>query len=1109
MVEDEAVQAMQNLGRILQRFFAHNFVSSTPHAEPAQADPKALERPFRVIIFDWDGTAVVDRREDATELARLSGELVDLHVWLVVVTGTNFGNIDRQYCQKVDPASRHHLIICVNRGSEVYGFDHTGQAIRRYLRVATPEEDRALTAVVDNVAAELRNTYHLDVGVVYDRLNRRKLDLIPVPEWADPPKAKIAELLQAVNQRLAAAHVPGGIHGVVQMVEQQAKAQGLDARITSDTKHIEIGLTDKADSVAWVRHDLIQPEGIPWRDVLIAGDELGPIGGFEGSDNRLRVGVGDAVVVSVGVEPNGVPPGVIGLGGGPARFRQLLAEQIAIHRAQPHFVTDAARANRREAIATALDTSPAPGWSLTIPAFDAARERTDETLLTLGNGALGMRGALAIPASVSTPLNLVAGLFADADDPQHLPVLASAPDWSRLRVSIDGAPLTVDNGATVTRTLDLRRSLLVTEWGWQPKDGQAITLRTLRGVSLANRALTWQIGRLDVTQPAAITLETWLEPLDPLLRPQREGVFLQTWRTAGGRHTLAAASTALLDVPDRLIAPVTTERQAYRRWEWQAQPDQPAMFYRLAAFLRDDPSPGTGAGVLDVIYRARRVDPAMLFEAHVRAWEDRWQVSDVMLSGDESVQAALRFALFELNSAANPDDPHVSIGARALTGPGYHGHVFWDTEIYLLPYYTLTWPAAAQAMLRYRYLTLPAARAKAQQMGYRGALYAWESADTGAEATPESVVDPTGQVIPVYSGRDEQHISADIAYAVWQYWTATEDSNFFLDAGAEIILETARFWASRGTLEDDGRYHIRHVIGPDEYHENVDDNAYTNNMARWNLERGLEVAALLAELWPDRWHALRAQLALNDDELALWRAVAERLFTGLDAATGVYAQFAGYDQREPIDLTQYADRTQPMDVVLGHERVQQTQVIKQADVVMLLALLWDQIDPAVCEASFRYYEPRTSHGSSLSPSIYALVAARLGDNDTAVRYLRHAIEIDNADRNGNEAMGVHIATQGGLWQAVILGFAGVQIRDDGLHIDPHLPEAWTNLQFSLHWRGRQLAVAFTQVPLAIALTMHGRPLDITLGATPVHLEPETPARYQWEPEARQWRALAS
>ena len=433
-------------------------------------------------------------------------------------------------------------------------------------------------------------------------------------------------------------------------------------------------------------------------------------------------------------------------------------------------------------------------------------------------------------------------------------------------------------------------------------------------------------------------------------------------------------------------------------------------------------------------------------------------------------------------SAANPDDEHVSIGARALTGDAYLGHVFWDTEIFLLPFYTFTWPAAARALLMYRFHTLPAARAKAARLGYRGALYAWESADTGEEATPPYVIRPDGEVIRIRCGTDEQHISADIAYAVWQYWQVTRDVRFLLDAGAEILLETARFWASRAALEEDGRYHIRGVIGPDEYHEGVDDNAYTNGMARWNIERGLEVAALLERRWPERWATLRERLDLTAAELARWRDVEDRLVTGYDPATGLFEQFAGFFALAPVDLTAFTPRTAPMDVLLGPERTRRSQVIKQADVVMLLALLWDRFPSAVRDANFRYYEPRTGHGSSLSPAIHALVAARLGDIDLANRYFQQAAAIDLDDTMGNAASGIHIATLGGLWQAAVLGFAGLRLEPDGLRFEPHLPDHWQSLRCAARWRGRAVRVEIQRDPLTIRATLErGRPLTLYLG----------------------------
>jgi len=231
---------------------------------------------------------------------------------------------------------------------------------------------------------------------------------------------------------------------------------------------------------------------------------------------------------------------------------------------------------------------------------------------------------------------------------------------------------------------------------------------------------------------------------------------------------------------------------------------------RLVAVARSDGLANDPALIaVDALARSRALGWRGALAAHENAWQDRWRPSDVIVEGDDEVQQALRFAVYHLTSAANPDDESVSVGARGLTGDAYFGHVFWDTETYLLPFYTAAWPEAARAMLMYRYHTLPGARAKAEAMGYRGALYAWESADTGQETTPERVVGPDGAMIDILTGVMEHHISADIAYAVWHYWRATGDDDFFLCAGAEIMLETARFWASRAVPEADGKCHIR------------------------------------------------------------------------------------------------------------------------------------------------------------------------------------------------------------------------------------------------------------------------------------------------------------
>jgi trehalose/maltose hydrolase-like predicted phosphorylase len=477
-----------------------------------------------------------------------------------------------------------------------------------------------------------------------------------------------------------------------------------------------------------------------------------------------------------------------------------------------------------------------------------------------------------------------------------------------------------------------------------------------------------------------------------------------------------------------------------------------------SANRHDDPA----GPAQEALGQARRLGWRAVLDSHEAAWVARWRCSDVEVTGDDAAQRALRFATYHLNSAANPDDERVSIGARALTGDSYLGHVFWDTEIYLLPFYTLTWPEAARALLMYRYHTLDGARAKAARMGWHGALYAWESADTGEETTPDQIMGRDGRPVDVLCGRQEQHISADVASAVWHYWRATGDAAFLCEAGAEIMLETARFWASRAQAEADGLCHIRGVIGPDEYHETVDDNAYTNVMARWNIRRALDVAALLRARWPECWTRLAARLDLDDAALARWRTVADTMATGYDSGTRVFAQFAGFHDLEAIDLAEYAGRTAAIEELLGRDRVKRSQVLKQADVVALMALLPDAFDRPTIAANFGYYEPRCAHDSSLSRPLHAVVAARLGDTARALRYFHETAALDLTDAPGGSAGGIRIAALGGLWQVAVFGFAGLAPDGDSLGFDPQLPPGWHRLEFRLHWRSRRLRIGIEQ-----------------------------------------------
>jgi trehalose/maltose hydrolase-like predicted phosphorylase len=758
-----------------------------------------------------------------------------------------------------------------------------------------------------------------------------------------------------------------------------------------------------------------------------------------------------------------------------------------------------------QAFAAPLD----PLWRMEQDGYQAALEHEVESRFAISNGFLGVRASLEQPTIASRPRTFIAGLFDTAPGEVPLPRLVPGPDWLRLQLLVEGEPLAIEAGQTLAhrRTLDLRRGVLLGDWRQRDGAGHLVELRTLRFVSLANRMLAVQVVSIAVDRPAQLALEAGLEPPADGLSLVRAAPALTIWRTTHTAKYLAVASGMALRLDQRAIRPAV-DADGRDRWHWNAAPDQPAIFARIVAFARGDGEDDRGAAVRAELHAARRATPPRLLETHTRAWAERWRASEVVVEGDDVAQTVLRFAGYHMISAANPDDQRISIGARALTGDAYLGHVFWDTEMFLLPFYTYTWPAAARTLLLYRFHTLEAARAKAARLGYRGALYAWESAESGEEATPPYVRGPDGQVIPIRNGVEEQHISADVAYAAWQYWQATEDVPFLLDAGAEMILETARFWASRATLESDSRYHIRKVIGPDEYHEGVDDNAYTNGMAQWNIERALELAELLPRRWPARWAPLREQLALTPAELAVWRDVAARLVTGLDKTSGLIEQFAGFFALEPLDLAAYTPRTAPMDVLLGRERTQRSQVIKQADVVMLLALLWDSYDAALRLANFRYYEPRCGHGSSLSPAIHALVAARLGDVELAARYFHQAAAIDLDDTMGNAAGGVHIATLGGLWQAALFGFGGISPTTAGLRCDPHLPTAWRALDFPLQWCGRQVRIALRQAPLTLSATLeHGRPLILEVGSLRHELRAGSAWTCRWSQDELRWQEV--
>ncbi len=756
----------------------------------------------------------------------------------------------------------------------------------------------------------------------------------------------------------------------------------------------------------------------------------------------------------------------------------------------------------------ALTPTADPAWTIRQDGFDSLRDRSRQSRFAVGNGFLGVPGGRTFNRGVrdvDPPCTWVAGLFDLLRTEEPMPALVPAPDWMRLHVSLDAAScgLRPNEESSHRRTLDMRRGLLLTESLLANVPGVVIRLMVLRLVSQSDRAVGLQLSRAVVEEgDIDVTLEASFEGVECGLVAEALDQDAGLWRTNATSKRLAIKTAMSLRVDGKPLAP-TTPKPLTWLWRWRVHPGQEICLERTVAIVRDDTLDGDVAtAARETLGRARDLGWRGMLTRHETAWAERWRSSDVVIEGDAAAQRALRFATYHLNSAANPADERVSIAARGLTGPDYHGHVFWDTEIFLLPFYTLTWPAAARALLMYRFHTLDGARGKAARLGWRGALYAWESADTGAEATPEHAIGPDRKVVTILCGTQEQHISADVAYAVWQYWDVTGDEAFLLDAGAEILLETARFWASRAAMEADGHRHIRGVIGPDEYHEHIDDNAFTNVMARWNILRALDAAALLRARWPERWTTLASRIGVDDAELKSWAGVAVTIATGLDPKTGLYEQFAGFSALEHIDLADYAGRSVPMDVVLGPGRIAASQVVKQADVVALLALLPGEFAGDAGALNFDHYAPLCSHGSSLSRAMHGVAAARLGRSRLALSFMMAASTIDLSDDHAAIDGGVHVASLGGIWMIAVLGFAGVSFHPDCVEVEPCLPTGWSSLAFAVQWRGRTVRLAIDAASRMVRATLEaGEPMTLVVAgqrgilsrAGPLHLAFGTPA----------------
>lgn len=702
----------------------------------------------------------------------------------------------------------------------------------------------------------------------------------------------------------------------------------------------------------------------------------------------------------------------------------------------------------------ALPVPSSSEWCMTEASFRTAHVPHYESVFALANGYMGVRASLETNALMGDPGFYVAGVYDRVWQFTH--EIVNLPCWLGLKINVDGFDMDLRKGEMLEyqRVLDMRQGILFTHIVWRDAGKHTTQLDTARLVHLADPHLALQWGTITPLDYAAtVRFESSIDAWAVKYASPSGGARLKDATPADlgaggiGLAVTTRESGLRVAVATRVAADGMAERRARTDDDRiaesvavRAETGRAVHFEkRVAVFTsRDGQEPERAAR--EALAELVPQPLAAVIDRHVQAWADVWAVSDIRIDGDARAQKALRFNVFHLASLANADDDRVSLGAKGLHGNGYNGLVFWDTEIYMLPFYIHTRPAAASALLRYRHHFLADACENAKGLGRTGAYYPWNSSITGRENS--------------WKGWQE-HVGSDIAYGIDWYVRATADRDLALGAGADITLETAVYWQSRVELDPEKGYVVRGLMGPDEIHGGIDNNSFTNQLVKWHLRRAADLVGELRRA--KRWPAVAERLGISDEAVAQWREISDRMYLRFNPKLNLHEQFDGYLALPEKAIDRSLSRMQYTGPV--QHSFKPTKVAQQADTVLMYWMFADEFPAAVRKAGYRYYEPRCSHTSSLSRPIYAAVAAQTGMAEEAYRQFMLSAENDTAPGTEMESeSGIHAACMGGTWLAAITGFAGVWVRSGTLEFRPCLPRRWKQMAFPFVWRGLTLDV---------------------------------------------------
>ncbi len=719
-------------------------------------------------------------------------------------------------------------------------------------------------------------------------------------------------------------------------------------------------------------------------------------------------------------------------------------------------------------------------------------EQKTESAFAQCNGYMGVRAAHPFRLVEEKRGLFISGVFHKAYE-EEVTELVNCPDIVWMEIEADGRKLFPERGGLLEfkRKLDMLSGELALEYVFRLGDGKKLLVECRRFASKDNIHLFLQSVKIQVLEGSVseVKIRTGIDG-----QQTNSGVsHFHSVKARVYEREIMELAGELAQNTVRIAAGVTVRRGTLKKKDFSLvrrkiqgdyviAPDESGQILLEKISFINLADEGTDAGKkMEMLSLAAEAGYPQMFASHRGRMDAFWEHSRVQIEGiTEEEEAAICFALYHIQGMTPWHTSESSIAAKGLTGEGYKGHVFWDTEIFLLPSLLYTFPEAARRLLEFRHRGLEGARKKARAYGFKGAMFPWEAAGTGEEETPlyAALNIYTGKAGKVWSGIKEYHVTADIIYAVDQYYKVTGDQDFMEKCGYEMTFEAARFWVSLAELDKAAdRYVICDVIGPDEYTEHVDNNAYTNYMAGYCVETACRYADDLREEWPELYWRLDGQIHM-DCERKQWKEFLEKLYLPEPNQDGILPQDDTFLAKPCLEhIEKYRNARQKQSVLLDYSReeIVNMQVLKQADAVMLMNLFPRLFPEEIVKKNVLFYEKRTIHDSSLSYCAHAQACAAIGAIELADEFFGHCLMIDLDDNPYDSMDGIHSASLGGIWNCLIFGFAGVSCDGGHIYLEPHLPKHWRKMKFQLMIYGMRIVFEISGQSVRLACERMIRP----------------------------------